>query len=347
MPASCLYVAKQLDGAPLPFPSHVQPVFIRYPEPALRHNGARVGRLSTWLRVAGRLAGNAWFAGRVGLLARQFQPDIIHVHTPLPLAAGIVAKLVTRCPLVLTFHGTDYQQFSQSRFLQSLVRRYVDHVTCVAADMVEDIRKRWPELPVTDIGNGVDIELFRPAATREAKKQIVTVGRLVWQKGYDVLLRSMVPVFQRFPEYRLLFVGQGPLEEDLRNLARELGIADRVSFAGVLTQLEIVTALNESALFVMSSVSEGFPKALIEAMACGLPVVATRVGACSSVVADAGLIVDPGDSTALATAVTSILSDQPTRDAYAEQAIRTAAQYTWQHQTTKVEALYQRLTGTH
>jgi glycosyltransferase involved in cell wall biosynthesis len=340
LPFECLYVAKRLDGTPHAFPDHVRPVFIRYPEPAIKPGAATLGTAGRLLRWAIRIAGNAWLALRVATMAARFKPGVIHVHTPLPLAAAIVAKIVCRCPLVLTFHGTDYPQFARSRMLQRLVARYVDHVTCVAPDMVRDFQNRMPTIPVTDIGNGVDPVLFHPG-TGARSERLITVGRLVWQKGYDDLLRAVVPAFEEFPRHRLLIVGQGPLDAELRQLAASLGIAGRVDFAGTLPQHEVAQALRESELFVMSSVSEGFPKALIEAMACGLPVITTRVGACADIVPGAGVAVAPSDVAALASGILSLLRDDAKRHAFAQQAVTIAGAFSWGRQARIVQEVYQ------
>jgi glycosyltransferase involved in cell wall biosynthesis len=339
----CLYIAKVLDGPPIvTFSAHVTPLLVSYPEPAFPA-GYDVSRWRVALVALGKLLGNVVLAARTLPQIARFRPDLFHVHSPLPILPALIYKLLAGTPIVLTFHGTDYYRFERSRLTRFLIRRFVDHVICLSPDQPDRFRQLVPGHAADYIANGVDLRLFSPDATVPRRKQVVAVGRLTWQKGYDDLLRAMAEVLTSLPDYRLVIVGDGELKPRLSALAQELGLGDRVDFAGMVDQPTLVGILRSSELFVMSSVSEGFPKALIEAMACGLPVVVTDTGACAAVASNCGVVVAPGRPEALAEAILSILGDPEHREACGQRARVDAGRYGWERHVEEVRIIYERV----
>jgi glycosyltransferase involved in cell wall biosynthesis len=151
---------------------------------------------------------------------------------------------------------------------------------------------------------------------------IGTVGRLVPIKGHTWLVRAVARVLVEFPQTCVVLVGDGPLLGELKDLAAELGISPHVVFLG--TRHDIPECLAVLDLFVLPSLNEGMGRALLEAMAVGCPVVATRVGGIPDIVADGttGLLVPPRDDRALAEAILTLLWDPSRRAAYGEAARR-------------------------
>jgi glycosyltransferase involved in cell wall biosynthesis len=342
LPFATLYLSKVLDSPPLPFPSHVSPVFIDYPEPNFP-DSLGVSKLRLFFVLAGKAIGNCLLLAKAARSIHSFKPDIVHTHTLIMLIPALWSKILLRCPLVVTFHGTDYYRFRRSCILRELVKRYVDSVICIAPDMFKDFKSLLPGIPASYIPNGVDLHLFKPGASESRRKQIVSVGRIFWPKGYFDLLEAIVEVFQTESDYRWVIVGSGPLEEKLKESVAQAGIAERVDFLGTLSQEQVAEELRQSELFVIASITEGFPKALIEAMACGMPVVATDVGACGVVVGGAGLIVPPGEPGELANAISTMLRSPSRRHRCSEQAMELAKQYSWEARAQKVRAIYENL----
>ncbi len=343
LPHPCLYVAKALDGPPIvPFSEHVTPLFLSYPEPAFPP-GYAIGRARLLSVALGKMVGSLVLACRALPHILRFRPDLFHVHTPLPLLPALLYKMLRKKPIVLTFHGTDYERFRRSRFTRWVVGRFVDHVICMAPDQPAEVRALLPAVSSTYVQNGVDLSVFSPDDRVPKRKVVVAVGRLTWQKAYDDLIEAMARVIAVEPGYRLVLVGEGPLRETLRAKAEAAGISDRVEITGMLPQVGVVEVLRQSEIFVMSSISEGSPKSLIEAMACGLPVVVTDVGACASVAGGAGLVVAPGRPDELASAILSLLADPARRRACGAGARREAQRYGWQRHVEEVDAIYERL----
>jgi glycosyltransferase involved in cell wall biosynthesis len=181
------------------------------------------------------------------------------------------------------------------------------------------------------IPNGVDSEKFRPDARRRpnpasTERDIVCVARLQYPKGVDVLLHAWGRMMRVPAEWRaefkprLLLVGEGPLQAQLERIVEELGIQDSVQFLGL--RRDVVDLLQQAWGFVLPSRWEGMPNALLEAMSCGLPCVATRVSGSEDIIVDGlnGLLVQPEQPEELAQALRRIIEDNELVQRLAEEA---------------------------
>lgn len=162
---------------------------------------------------------------------------------------------------------------------------------------------------------GIDLERFRfieRSMRQPAQKlRMLNVGRLVSQKAQDILIKALELVkFKKIP-FTLEIIGGGPMEEELRNLTNKLNIANEVIFHGIQTEDFVRERLAAVDLFVLSSRSEGLPVVLMEAMAVGTPVIATKIFGIPELVNDgvSGLLVPPDDPHALAEAICSAYAD--------------------------------------
>jgi len=201
--------------------------------------------------------------------------------------------------------------------LDRMVLRRFDKVI-VVSDVVAEILRRSGVAPekISTIFNGVDIELFRGVAPTlrneiapDADAIVGFVGRLVPEKGGALLLRSAQQVLALHQKTHFVLVGEGPSRKEWEALAAELGISQQVSFAGVRDDMPGVYASFDA--LVLPSLIEAQPMCLLEAMAAGKPVVATRVGAVPKLVASGktGLLVECGDVAGLASGIIRILRD--------------------------------------
>jgi len=208
---------------------------------------------------------------------------------------------------------------------------------------------------VVTVYNGVDLPFVVPDPQAVARMRrafgvptqgllVGTVGRLHPQKGFASLLAAVARVRERLPAIRLLLVGDGALRRDLVARAEALGLAEVVTFAGSRGDVpEILAALD---LFVLPSLWEGLPNAVLEAMAAGLPVVATAAGGTPELVVDGetGLLVPPGDVTALAEAIERLLRDAGLRRKMGEAGRkRVEGHFTIEQTVAQTVALYETL----
>jgi glycosyltransferase involved in cell wall biosynthesis len=211
--------------------------------------------------------------------------------------------------------------------------------SAAARDQLE--RERVPVDRLRVIPNGLDPARFPAHPSRDAIRRVVTVANLRPEKGHDTLLAAAPRILQRYPDASFTFVGDGSRRDALELLTRALGLAGRVHFLG--ERRDVAPILADADLFVLPSRSEAFPNAVIEAMAAGLPVVATDVGGIPEVVRhhETGVLVQPGDADGLAEAVVALM-DQPQRAAGLGRAARdsVARHYTLDRMVEAFEHLY-------
>ena len=216
----------------------------------------------------------------------------------------------------------------------------------------ETVREGWVEASrIHTIANGVDLSRFdRPPAGLETlrrdldlksdHKVILTIGRLAHQKGITHLIGALPQICRQMPEARLLVVGQGPEAKNLREKAVEKGVDWAVRFAGERWDVQRMFGL--AACYVQASLYEGMSTAILEAMAAGVPVVATSVYGATDVIEDGvtGLLVRPANSAALAKAVHRVLNDGHHASRMAEEARRVVkSKYSFESMVDKVEEL--------
>jgi len=225
--------------------------------------------------------------------------------------------------------------------LDKLLLNNFDKLIAVS-DILRDeiIRNRIPKEKVMVINNGVDIEKFRlqavgdePDATSyrlqvrkslgigEDEKVVGTVGRLSKEKGHIYLLEAVAKVISEFPAIKLLIVGDGPLKKALQATSSRLHLEDKVIFTGVRNDIPGILSIMD--IFVLPSLKEGVPIALLEAMAAQKPIVATKVGAVPNLIEDKkmGLLIEPKDADAIANSIISLLKDEVMKKAIAINAL--------------------------
>jgi len=251
-------------------------------------------------------------------LVGSWQPDVIHAHM---IHANVFARLLTRIvrcpPLVCTAHS-----FREGGRLRMLAYRVTDRWSALNTHVSEDGRTGMVAAGavradrISVMPNGIDIDRFHPnAALRGATRArlgisagtrlALNVGRLVPEKAQDLLLRAFAQIDPATLPIHLLIAGGGPLQETLNKQIAALGLASRVTLLGPRDDVQAL--LNAADTFVLSSNIEGLPMVLVEALACGCPVVATDAPGVSEVLHDQGVIVPRGDAAALATALDAAL----------------------------------------
>jgi glycosyltransferase involved in cell wall biosynthesis len=255
--------------------------------------------------------------------------DIVHIYFSLPTGAIIPALPLGDIPVVVSLRGSDVPGYDERnptlvlahRMLRPLTRwiwRRASRVVPVCDSLGQLARETMLSLEYSVIGNGVDLELFRPSAPAAARAsrpvRCLAVGRLIERKGLADVLRawSLLPRGR----YTLEIAGGGPQDAPLRALASELGLSDDVRFSGPLSRDEIAMRCRGADMFVLTPYEEAFGNVFAEAIAAGLPVIGSDVGAIPDLVrhGENGILVRPGDADAIARAVRE-LGDDPARRA--------------------------------
>jgi glycosyltransferase involved in cell wall biosynthesis len=198
-----------------------------------------------------------------------------------------------------------------------------------------------PEARIDLIPNGIDLSMFTIGRNNARPRKIAMVARLWAEKRIDVLVAAVPRVLARYPDVEFQIVGDGPCREQLLNQARESGVLPQVTFLGHRDDVPVV--LSSADVFVLASESEASPNVVLEAMAAGLPVVASRVGGIPELVADgvSGHLVPPADPNALATALLDLL-DHPDRATAFGRAGRAHVEkhYSFERMVAQFETLY-------
>ncbi len=226
--------------------------------------------------------------------------------------------------------------------LQEISYRFAHRVVANAAAAAEQLeREGVPRSSIVVIPNGIDLARYEPAVPRPVRRVVTTVANLRGEKGHDVLVRAAAIVRDRVPGVIFQLVGDGPMHETLATDVQSLNLGTVVRFLG--HREDVPALLRESDAFVLPSRTEAFPNGLLEAMAAGLPAVATRVGGIPELVDDGrnGLLVPAGDHEALAAAVIRVLTDDGVATRLAHEARRTVeARYAFERMVTAFETLY-------
>jgi glycosyltransferase involved in cell wall biosynthesis len=272
------------------------------------------------VHVLGRRPGVDWrCASRLAAILRVERVDLVHAHQYTPFFYGSMARLPSgRPPVLFTEHGRWFPDYPRAKRI--LANRFLLRRRDRAVGVCRSVREaliRNEGLPagrVAVIYNGIDLH---PAAATGPDSEgarramgvgpeemvILQVARLDALKDHATAIRTLERVVSRREDARLVLIGEGPELSKIQELARRRGVAPFVRFLGLRT--DVARLLPGADMLLLTSVSEGMPLTLIEGMAAGLPIVATRVGGVGEVVEEGrtGLLASPGDDAALSEAI--------------------------------------------
>lgn len=269
-------------------------------------------------------------------IVKEREVDVIHAHWAIPMGfvAGL-AKAMTGTPLVITMHGRDVYVNPEAGFIVPTLWyvkpflqfsfRQADCLIAVSRDCYGHAQRAGAlEGKMEIIYNGANVRRFFPSQAGTAQvrqrygispeaKLLLSVRSLTFRKGLDVLIRAMPHILEVEPAAVVLLVGDGPERRRLIALRDELGLSDKVIFAGRVPNTELPPYENACDLFVIPSREEGFGVAAAEAMACGKPIVGTTAGGLVETIEDnhTGLLVEPDNVEQLAEAIIRVLQDEP------------------------------------
>jgi glycosyltransferase involved in cell wall biosynthesis len=288
---------------------------------------------------------------------RAFAPDVLHTILWSANVYGRLAALGLGIPVVIAAERNAIRrprwQILVERVLDRMTDAYLVNADAVTAILVE--HEGIPRAKVHVIRNGIDLAQL-PAATPDrsaaraalgfdpGRRLIAQVGRLSAQKDYPTFLHAAAEVARAEPDTDFVVVGEGEDRPALEALARSLGIADRVRFTGVRNDVPAILGAVE--VLALSSIFEGLPNVVLEAMAMGAVAVATDVGGCRELIAheETGLLVAPRNPTALASALLRVLRDRPLAVRLAGSARRRVeGEFSLDKMARRTEAVYETL----
>lgn len=317
---------------------------------AIADDLARAGISTDSLGMAGKWDLRVPF--RLRRLLKRERVRILVTFMFHPTLLGRLVGWMTGVPIRVSSERVMEWEGRGRRLLNRWTVPLATHVVAVSERVAAYVAQefRIPRDRLSTIVNGVDLDHFRPVTrAREADRPVVgCTARLHRKNDHATLLRAFAHVAGRWPGAQLLLVGRGPEEARIRGLADALGIHSRVHFTG--EQPDVAPYLHQMDLYVQPSVAEGMPNSVLEAMAAGLPVVATSAGGTPEVVLDGqtGLLVAAGDSSALADAIASLLADRRLAETFGWAGrARVEAHFGEKLMLQQVEALLDRLVERH
>lgn len=270
-------------------------------------------------------------------ISKKAKYDAIIAWSGVP--AGFIAmtlSFIFRIPYIVLLRGADVPFYDKrwaklDKFVFRFLSPYIwknSLLTIANSQSLRELAYKTSRKKKIDlIYNGIDLERYtNKSDIKISPKQIIAVGRLSKIKGFDLLIQAVAAI--KTP-CQLVIAGDGPEKENLENLAKMLGIEKKVIFTGRLEKQQLIHFYQESSIFCMSSYNEGMSNAMLEAIACGLPVVTTQVGGAAELVKGNGVIVPCGDSFAIQEALETLL-DNPERMAQCQkQSLQIASEFSW------------------
>jgi glycosyltransferase involved in cell wall biosynthesis len=254
---------------------------------------------------------------------RRLRPDVVHCHNPAPtLQAAIPARIAGAKCIVSTRHSLVAPPYNKGEEIAyNITARFCDWIVGICDATCDNLRQTPGALRdrIVRVYNGVDpVEPAEPPA--KDGFTLLFVGRLAPVKNLSTLIRAAALAIPRLPQLRLWVVGHGHERDSLEALVNELGIAANVTFWG--ERLDVAGFFAAADVYCMSSVSEGLPMSLLQAMSVGVPAIVTDVGGMAEVVrnANSGLTPPVGDPAAMAEAILQLASDTALQSSFAENA---------------------------
>jgi len=259
----------------------------------------------------------------------EFKPDIIHAHSTYVVFNRVLSKMQERgslgeIPMIVTIHGrpkplilpngehtTDFDSFTDVCPFDLIVA-----VSSNVADVLDEyLSRKQLDIPVLPLYAGIDLTVFYPTPEIEKKWDIAFLGRLEKMKAVDLFPEMLVQLNQDFPDLKMLMTGEGSLKNSLLEEFDRLEVSQMVHYLGVVETERVPKLINQSRIFIYPSREEPFGLSIIEAMACGVPVVTTNVFGPSEIITNEldGLVVNPNDVKALTEAIRTLLNNKQLR----------------------------------
>lgn len=277
---------------------------------------------------------------------KEFSPDIVHVFFGIP--SGPVAYLLKKLrdlPYVLFLGGRDVPSPHPDppfyRLIYSILGPAIKSiwgnakaVVACSEGLKELALKTDDRTPIHVIPDGVDLNKFHPVerSADPEKVKLLAIGRMIPRKGFDFLIRSLPEVMKSARrDFHVEIVGDGPMRSELTCLTGQLGVQQKVVFAGTVPYDQLAEKYQKANVFVLPSLAEGMPLVVLEAMASGLPIIATRVQGMEALVEEGvnGYLLPPADCSSLSQCLAAVINDDAGRVQMGRESTKIVQKYDW------------------
>jgi len=291
-----------------------------------------IGVISLWISILVKI--------------KEIDPDMIHIQAISIAIPGLLSKIFLKKPYIVWGRGSDV--YLPDKFTKLTSKMVLNNASAVIA-LNEDMKIKMSNICKKDeiviLPNGIELEKFKDIYLMEQesiKKTIIFVGTLKSVKGVKYLIKAMKIITEKSPDTSLLIVGDGQEKEKLETLVQELNLQNSIRFAGKVTNEQIPKYMAQADLFVLPSLSEGFPLVVVEAMASGLPIVTTNVRGLPEIVQNGenGFNVEPKNPEDLAEKILLILESKDLREKMSKKNLIKANEYTWDRVVDELIKVY-------
>ncbi|MGD9381529.1 MAG: glycosyltransferase family 4 protein [Candidatus Thorarchaeota archaeon] len=291
-------------------------------------------------------------------LIHEIQPDIIHAHSTYVVFNKVITKLrllsELEIPAIVTIHGlpkplilpsgketTDFKEFTSDFGFDLIIAVSENVAGAIKEHLDSDFHER-----VRTVYSGVDLSVFRPLPDVDKQWDLAFMGRLEAMKSIDLFPEMLSLLKPKFPDLRMMMTGEGSLKDWLFKEFEKKGVSSMVDYQGVVETSEVPALINKSRVFLYPSRREPFGLSIVEAMACGVPVITTDVFGPREIVKHNydGIAVSPDDVRALADAVETLLSDEDLRKRIAQNGLKSVAErYDIKEHAKQLVTIYQEM----
>jgi N-acetyl-alpha-D-glucosaminyl L-malate synthase BshA len=291
-------------------------------------------------------------------LVKCIKPDIIHGHTISILNAGFPAFLCNiflKIPYILYGRGSDVYYSSNNPFEKKITKEilYRSSSIIVLTNHMKDYIEKIITKPIYVIPNGIDLKRYENLIkgnkynknyNKNNKRKIIFVGRLHQIKGVEYLIKSMAEIKEKFFNCELIIVGDGPEKKKLEKLTNIHNLNNHVRFVGRKSNMDAIKLISDSDIFVLPSLSEGFPLAILESMICGVPIIASNVTGINEIIKDGinGLLCEPKNNFDLSKKILILLKNEELCKFYSAKNKEKVKNYEWKDIIKKIEEIYSR-----
>lgn len=278
--------------------------------------------------------------------------DIVHAHSHLYFSTNLCAfiKKFKKTPLIITNHGLESQTppLWVSNIYNKTLGKWTfnnsDVVICYSVKEKEKLEQLGVKNKIQIIHNGINVELFKPLEDVKKKNQILWVGRYTPGKGVKYLIEAFSLLKKKHNDLKLKLVGDGPLKEDIKKLARERGIIDSVIFTDFIEYNKMPLIYNESKITVLPSLTEGIPRTILESLSCETPVISTELPQIKSIMNDCGFCVPRRSANRLSICMDYLLSKGENRTKLGDRGRKKIlTNYSWNETVRMTNNLYNNL----
>lgn len=284
------------------------------------------------------------------LVIKKIDPDLIHIQTIFLGFAGLLIKMLIHKPYIVYGHGSDvYLSWRFKRILSKYILKSADAVVALTQYMKRELQKSSNK-HIFVIPNGIILEKFdditgnnlRDKLKLKDKKMILFVGSLRPVKGVRYLIDAMEFLVEKNKNISLVLVGDGEDRDDLKDLVKGYNLDEHVIFVGRVSDEEVPEYMAAADIFVLPSLSEGFGIVLLEAMASGLPIIATNIAGISEMVTDGenGFLVEPKNPEEIADRIMKLLEDDALREIISHNNKEKSKQFSWSQVVDMIESVY-------